>query len=133
MRVPLIAYLATAVVFFTLDFIWISLAAGPVYKAHLGGLMMDKPNLPVAAGFYLLYVIGVIVFAVLPALAAQDWVHALWAGALLGLVSYGAYDLTNQATLIGWSSFVSIVDMAWGTCATAAAATAGYFITRAFG
>jgi uncharacterized membrane protein len=131
MRTNLIAYVSTLIVFLCMDSVWITLAGGPVYKARLGSLMLDKPNLPVAAVFYLMYVVAVIVFAVLPALTEGSWIRALWSGALLGLTAYGAYDLTNQATLAGWSSYVSVVDMAWGTFVTAAVSVAGYFITRA--
>jgi uncharacterized membrane protein len=131
MRKDIIAYLITAAVFFSMDFVWLSLMSGPVYKARLGNLMLDKPNLPVAAGFYLIYIFAVVIFAVSPALRDNNWLHALWAGALFGLAAYGTYDLTNQATLAGWSSFISIVDMAWGITATTIAALAGFFLTRA--
>ena len=131
MRSIVIAYLATAVVFFAMDFAWLSVAVNSIYKPRLGGLLMDQPNLPVAAGFYLLYVVGVLVFAVMPALAEGDWTRAAWGGALLGLVAYGTYDMSNLSTLNGWSAVVSVVDMAWGTVVTGVAATAGYFITRA--
>lgn len=114
-----------------MDFVWLSLSGQAVYKARLGSMMMDKPNLPIALCFYLMYAVSVIIFAVLPALTEQSWIRAAWAGALLGFTAYGAYDITNQATLVGWSSFVSVVDMAWGTFATMVAATASYFITRA--
>lgn len=128
----LIAYLATTVVFFAMDFVWISLAMKHLYQAKLGPLLLEKPNLAVAAGFYLLYVVGIVVFAVMPALAQGNWVRALWTGALFGLVAYGTYDMTNLATLKNWPWTVAVIDMAWGTAATAAAATAGYFITRYF-
>lgn len=131
MRTTLIAYVATAVIFFAMDFAWLSVALNTLYKPQLGGLLLDKPNMPVAAGFYLLYVVGVLAFAVMPALAQGDWTRALWGGALLGLVAYGTYDITNLAITAGWSPIVSVVDMAWGTFVTAAAATAGYFIVRA--
>ena len=131
MRTYLIAYVATAVVFFGLDFAWISLTVKSLYKAQLGSLMLDKPNMVVGGVFYLIYVVGVIVFAVLPAVSEGNWLRALWAGALLGVIAYGTFDLTNQAILAGWSSTVSMADMAWGTFATATAATAGYFITKA--
>jgi len=133
MRTNILSYLVTAVIFFSMDFVWLSLSATPIYKARLGNLMLEKPNLPVAGGFYLLYVVAVIVFVVAPALEAESWVRAAWSGALFGLVAYGTYDLTNQATLAGWSMAVTIIDMAWGTVATATAATAGYFITRWIG
>jgi uncharacterized membrane protein len=131
MRITLIAYVSTLFVYFGLDFIWLWLTSNSVYKAHIGKLMLDKPVLPVAAAFYTFYVVALTVFAVLPALSQGGWVKALWAGALLGFTAYGAYDLTNQATLAGWSSFVTIVDMGWGTFAGATAAIAGYFLTRA--
>lgn len=131
MRTTVIAYIATAIVFFAMDFAWLSVSMNALYKPHLGGLLLDKPNMPVAAGFYLLYVVGVLAFAVFPALAQGDWTRALWGGALLGLVAYGTYDMTNLATTAGWSAIVSVVDMAWGTFVTATAATAGYFIARA--
>jgi uncharacterized membrane protein len=130
MRTIVIAYLATAVVFFAMDFVWLSAAVSTIYKPRLGGLLLDTPNMPVAAGFYLLYVVGVLAFAVFPALAQGDWTRALWGGALLGLVSYGTYDMTNLATMVGWSALVSVVDMVWGTVVTGIAATAGYFIVR---
>lgn len=130
MRTHIIAYLFTAAIFFGMDFVWLSLTVNPIYKAKLGSLMLDKPNLPVAGGFYLLYVVAVVVLVVAPALQAESWSRALWAGALFGLVAYGTYDLTNQSTLAGWSTTVTIIDMAWGTFATATAATAGYFLTR---
>jgi len=131
MRTILIAYLATAVVFFSMDFVWLSTATSILYRPRIGALLLDKPNMPVAAAFYLVYVIGVIVFAVLPAVEQGDWTRALWGGALLGLVAYGTYDMTNLATLTNWSVAVSIGDWIWGTVASGVAATAGYFIVRA--
>ena len=126
----LIAYLATTVVFFAMDFVWLSTATSRFYRVQLGDLLLEKPNLGVAALFYLIYVAGVVVFAVTPAITAGAWTTALLLGALLGLIAYGTYDFTNLATLKGWPSVVSIVDLAWGTTATAISATLGYLITR---
>ena len=130
MRTNLIAYLSTVIVFLGIDFIWLTLTVNMVYKPRLGGLLMDKPNLPVALAFYLVYVIGIVVFAVMPAIEQGNWTRALWGGALFGFMAYATYDLTNLATLAGWSTTVSIIDMIWGTVLTGIAATAGYFITR---
>ena len=130
MRTYLIAYAATAGIFLAMDFVWLSLTHATLYKAKLGGLLLDKPNFTVAALFYLFYAVGVVIFAVLPALEQGSWLRALWAGALLGFIAYGAYDLTNMATLAGWSPTVTFVDMAWGTFATGVAATAAYHVTR---
>ena len=125
----LVAYAATAVIFFALDFIWLSSAVG-FYRERLGELLLDKPNLGYAAVFYALYVVGIVALAVAPALGGGSWVNALGAGALLGLVAYGTYDMTNLSTLRNWSLSVSLLDMAWGTALTATAATGGYFLTR---
>ena len=133
MRSNLIAYVVTAIVFFAMDFVWLSFANGALYKPRLGALLLQTPNLSIAAGFYLLYVVGILAFAVFPAITQGDWTRAAWGGALLGLVAYGTYDVTNLATLVGWSAVVSIVDMAWGTLATGTAATAAYLVLSRVG
>jgi uncharacterized membrane protein len=97
----------------------------PTYRELLGSLMLEKPLLLPATVFYGLYVFGCVVFVVLPALS---WQRAMRLGALLGLVAYGTYDLTNWATLRGWSVQVSLLDWAWGTFATAVACTVGYLV-----
>ncbi|HVX71935.1 MAG TPA: DUF2177 family protein [Devosia sp.] len=126
-----VAYLATAIVFFGLDFLWLSRMLG-FYQSQLGGLLLDKPRLGYAGAFYAVYVIGVLVLVVLPAATAGSWVNALLGGALLGLVAYGTYDMTNMATLKGWSLQVALVDVAWGTVVTMLAATAGTLVLGLF-
>ena len=121
-----IAYAASAVAFFLLDFVWLSLAVPRLDKPLLGTLLRDSPNLPVAAAFYLVYVVGLVVFAVMPATAAGSWLVALGLGALLGLVAYGTYDFTNLSTIRDWPLMVTIVDLAWGIAVSAVAALAGY-------
>jgi uncharacterized membrane protein len=121
----LIAYLATAVVFFGLDFIWLSNAS----DLMLGDLLTEKPNLLVCALFYLVYVSGVVVFAVGPALNGGAWTTAMLLGAILGLIAYGTYDFTNLATIKDWPVVVSVVDLVWGISLTTVAATLGYLIT----
>ena len=127
----IISYVATGVVFLALDAVWLGFMASRVYRPMIGSLMADQVNFPPAIIFYLLYVAGVVVFAVQPALASGRWTTALMLGAFFGLVAYGTYDLTNQATLKSWPAMMSLVDMAWGTVLTAAAATLGMLITRA--
>ena len=125
MKKALIAYSATLVTFLLLDGIWLGLLMAPTYRELLGPLMLEKPLLLPAAVFYCLYVFGCVVFVVLPALR---WQKAATMGALLGLVAYGTYDLTNWATLRGWSAQVSLMDWAWGTFATAVACTVGFLL-----
>ncbi len=92
--------------------------------------MLDSPNIAPAAVFCLFYVVGIVGFAVLPALSAQSWVWALIAGVALGLIAYGTYDMTNLATLKDWSWKVSAVDLLWGGFVSGAAALGGYFAAR---
>ena len=117
------AYLGTLLAFLVLDGLWLGVLMGPTYKSLLGGLMLDQPRLLPAVLFYLLYVTGCVVFVVLP---SSSWQRAARLGALLGLVAYGTYDLSNWATLQGWSSGLAIMDMAWGTFLTAVCCTVGY-------
>lgn len=122
-----VAYIATAVVFLGLDALWLSRVALGMYRRELGSLLLDKPNLPIAAAFYLLYVAGIVVLAVVPALGEGGWVKALLLGAVLGLVAYGTYDITNLSTLKGWSAKLALIDIAWGTVLTAVTATIGWW------
>ena len=126
----LVAYIATAVVFLGLDAIWLSKLALGMYRQELGSLLLDKPNLPVAAAFYLLYVVGIVVLAIVPSLSEGGWVKALLMGAVLGLVAYGTYDITNLSTLKGWSAKLALIDIAWGTALTAVCATIGWWAVR---
>ena len=120
-----IAFAATALVMAGLDFIWLTSMSGPFYRRLLGHLMAPSPNMTAAVVFYLLYIAGILVFAVRPALASGDWRQALMLGALLGLVAYATYDLTNLATMKDWPLSVTLVDMAWGAFLTGLAASAG--------
>jgi uncharacterized membrane protein len=127
MKKSLWAYAGTLLAFLVLDGLWLGVLMAPTYRALLGSLMLDSPLLAPAAVFYLLYVFGCVVFVVLP---AKTWRRASALGALLGLVAYGTYDLSNWATLHGWSAQLVLMDMAWGTFATCIACTVGYWVTR---
>jgi uncharacterized membrane protein len=122
----LVAYLVTAIVFLGLDALWLTQVALGMYRRELGTLLLDQPNLVVAGLFYLLFVAGIVVLAVAPALNGGSWINALLMGAVLGLVAYGTYDITNLSTLRNWSLTVTLADLAWGTVLSAVAATAGY-------
>jgi uncharacterized membrane protein len=125
------AYFATAVSFLAIDFIWLGFIAKDFYRREIGSLLLEKFNMAAAVGFYLIFVVGILIFAVLPALQAGSWKTALIYGALFGFFTYATYDMTNLATLKGWSVSVVVVDMAWGAFLTGVAALAGYFATRA--
>lgn len=132
MVMHLVAYAATAVAFFALDFVWLSTVSSSFYRPRLGALLLDQPNLLIAGLFYLFYVGGIVYFAVAPALAGGGWSKALIAGLVLGFVAYGTYDLTNLSTLRGWSWSVTLVDLVWGTALTSVAAVSGFFLTQHF-
>lgn len=116
---------ATAVTFWILDALWLGLLMKNFYRSRLGGLLREQPQLLAVAAFYLLYVVGIFVFAVRPAIATGGCLRAALLGALFGFFAYMTYDLTNLATLRGWSLSLALVDIAWGALASGAAAAAG--------
>lgn len=121
------AYAATLVAFCALDYLWLGVVAKGFYQAEIGPLMLPRPNLVPAALLYALCAGGLLAFAIVP---AQSLPRAALAGAFLGLVVYGVYDLTNLAVLAGWTVRVALADMAWGTVVCAAAASVGYTAGR---
>lgn len=130
MKSPLLVrYLVTTGVFLLIDIAWLALIAPKLYKANIGHLMADKPNLPAAGVFYLLYIAALLFFVIDPALVKGSAWQAVWTGAFLGLVMYATYDLTNLATMKDWPLKITAIDLAWGTFITAA--TSG-IVTRIF-
>ena len=128
----LIAYVATAVVFFGLDFVWLGSIATGFYKEKLGPLLLERPNFVVAGAFYALYVVGIVLFGETRAFEGGNWFTAFKWGALFGFFAYATYGMTNYATLKGHSAAVAAVDIAWGTALTALSSAAGYSVAAAF-
>jgi uncharacterized membrane protein len=122
----LAVYIATLVVFLGVDFVWLGRMGDAFYRPAMGDMAMEGFRIGPAVVFYLLYACGVVYFAVNPALAAESWKIALFNGLFLGLIGYGVYDLTNQATLKSWPLALTLVDLSWGTFLTGLAALAGY-------
>lgn len=127
-----IAYFAAALVFFALDMVWLAGVAKNFYFSRLGDLVRERPDFVVAGVFYAGYVAGIVYFAIAPALASGGFARALVNGALVGLLAYGTYDMTNLATLRGYPAEVAIVDIIWGMFLTATAAGAGYAAAHRF-
>ena len=111
----LILYLLALAVFFVIDMIWLGVVAKGFYRRHLGPLLSPKVNWAAAILFYLLFIVGLLVFVIKPALVGGAPLKALFFGALLGLISYATYDLSNLATLKDWPLVVTIVDLVWGS------------------
>lgn len=119
------AYVGAALVMASLDAVWLTLTNQALYHANLGAILIQGFRPVPAIAFYVLYLVGVVVFAIAPARADNHRRDAAWRGALFGLVAYSTYDLTNQATLAVWSTRVTFADLAWGTALTAISAVAG--------
>jgi len=126
-----ISYLLTAVVFFAIDIIWLGFIGKNLYQKHLGSLLKADVNWIAGGVFYLLYIVGILIFAVYPAVEKGHFAHALTMGALFGFFAYATYDLTNLATLKEWPLTISIIDIAWGVFLTGTVSTISFFITRA--
>ena len=119
-------YLASLVGFFIIDKFWLGLVARAFYRKHLGFLLSTSPNWVAATLFYLLFVVGVVVFVVVPALRSGSFHNALLKGALFGLIAYATYDLTNLATVKDWPLIVTVIDLVWGTFLSTVVSASGY-------
>jgi uncharacterized membrane protein len=125
-----VAYFSCLAVLFGLDMLWLQSTHTTLYQPAIGELLADKPNIAAIAVFYLLYVAGVVYFAVQPALVSGIWSDAVLNGALFGFFCYATYDLTNMATLKVWWLHLTLADMAWGTFLTGTSAAASFLVTR---
>ena len=110
-----------------LDGLWLGLVASKLYKSQLGSMMLDKPNVFAAGAFYLIYLTGILIFVINPALEKSSWHYALGMGALFGLVAYATFGLTNLSVLRGFTPKLVITDMAWGAFLTAAVSVITYW------
>ena len=126
----IIAYISTLVVFAAVDFLWLTQVGPSLYPPILGAILAPAPRMTPAVIFYALYIGGLVYFAVMPGLKGAGWRGSLIKGALFGFFAYATYDLTNHATLIIWSTKITLLDMLWGTFLSGAAATGGYGLTR---
>lgn len=121
-------FLIALPVFFVIDMIWLVLVAKNFYQQQIGFLMKPDVNWLAAIIFYLLFIVGLVVFVISPAVEKNSWIHALLYGAFFGLITYATYDLTNLATLKDWPVLVTVVDLIWGTVLAASVSVISYFI-----
>jgi uncharacterized membrane protein len=126
-----VAYVATAIIFGILDAVWLSRMVPTLYRQEIGEMLMRGWRPAPALIFYALYMLGIQIFAVAPALAAGKWQVAAQWGAMFGFFCYMTYDLTNYATLKVWSTKITVIDIIWGTVATGLAAGAAAWLTLA--
>jgi uncharacterized membrane protein len=121
-------FLIALPVFFAIDMVWLGVVARNFYRDQLGALVRTDVNWMAALVFYMLFIVGLVVFVIGPAIDAGSWSQALWRGALFGLVTYATYDLTNLATLRDWPMTMTVVDLVWGAVLAASVSTATYAI-----
>jgi uncharacterized membrane protein len=117
MKIAALYGIATGI-FFAIDMLWLGFFAKNFYKEKLGFIFTGEINWAAAVIFYLIYIGGILFFAVLPALREQNWATALLNGAVLGGLCYATYDLTNMATIKQWPLIVVVVDIIWGIVLT---------------
>jgi uncharacterized membrane protein len=127
-----VGYLAALVTMVAGDMVWLGLMAPRYYRPTLGDIMISGVNLPPAIAFYALYPIGLVVFAVSPALKAGSTGTALLYGALFGFFTYATYDLSNQATLRNWTMQLTTIDVAWGTVLAAGVSAVAFWVVTKF-
>ena len=129
----IISYVLTFIVFLLVDMLWIGVIAKNLYQKFLGGFITDKVNWTAAFIFYLIYVVGISIFAIYPALNKGSAVNAILMGALFGIFAYATYDLTNYATLKGWPLPIVFIDILWGAVVSAIVSFSGFHIVKWLG
>jgi len=125
-------YGITFVVFLILDSIWLAIISPGLYQYQIGHLLATQVNWAAAVFFYLLFIAGLVFFAVKPSLQQDSWKSALRTGAFFGLVCYATYDLTNQATMREWPLMITVIDLLWGTFICGMTTTISYFTIKKF-
>jgi len=120
-------YFIALISFFAIDMVWLGVISKNYYKQKLGFILSENPNWAAAIVFYLLFIAGIIFFAINPGLKANDWQVALLNGAVLGALCYATYDLTNMATIAKWPIEIVIIDIIWGMVLTGSVSVITYF------
>jgi uncharacterized membrane protein len=127
----IVAYVAVLLVFGAIDAVWLTTMGPLIYRPALGDILLSSLRVAPAIAFYLTFPIGVVIFAVLPALRTQTPMTATTLALLFGALAYATYDLTNYATLRNWNLQITVLDIGYGALASSVAATLAYFAVRA--
>ena len=125
----LTAYGVAFVVFFAIDLVWLGKIAKTLYRKEIGSLLLERPNWTAGILFYLIYLVGIVVFAILP---ANSWLESLGYGVLFGFIAYATYDLTNLATMKNWSIKITIIDLVWGSFISGMTAMISFLLLSIF-
>ena len=131
-KLLIISFIFVSIIFLIIDVLWLSITVKSLYRPALGDLLKDKPVMWAAILFYIIYMIGVALIILKPALANDSILQALWTGVVLGVVAYGTYNLTNMATVKNWSASIVWIDMLWGGFLTGFSSAVGIYLTKVF-
>jgi uncharacterized membrane protein len=123
-------YLLTTPIFFAIDLLWLGIVAKGLYQKHLGNFLSEKVNWVAAIIFYLIFISGIIIFVVQPAVEKDSVFRAMILGVLFGFFTYATYDLTNLATLKGWPMAIVFIDIVWGMVLTGTVSTVSFLIAK---
>jgi len=129
-KTVLISYVLTFIVFLGVDMLWLGLIARKLYRKYLGSFLSDEVNWAAAFIFYLLFVVGISIFAIYPSVNKDSVSGAILLGALFGFFTYATYDMTNLATLKGWPLPIVFIDIAWGALLSAIVSLSGFYIIK---
>ena len=125
-----VIYAATLMVFLVVDFLWLGLVAKPFYDRQLGALLSQRVNWPAAFAFYMIFIVGMMIFCIVPAANRSSLPRAIVLGGLYGFFTYATYELTNYALIRDWPAALVPVDIAWGVVLCSIAAAGGYMVYR---
>ena len=131
-KLLIISFIFVSTIFLIIDVLWLSITVKSLYRPALGDLLKDKPVMWAAVLFYIIYMIGVALIILKPALANDSILQALWTGVVFGVVAYGTYNLTNMATVKNWSASIVWIDMLWGGFLTGFSSAVGIYLTKVF-
>ena len=126
------SFIFVSIIFLIVDVVWLSITVKSLYRPALGSLLKDKPVMWAAVLFYIIYMIGLALIILKPALANDSILQALWTGVVFGVVAYGTYNLTNMATVKNWSASIVWIDMLWGGFLTGFSSAVGIYLTKVF-
>lgn len=126
----IISYILTFLVFLAVDMVWLGLIAKNIYQKYLGSFLSENVNWTSAFIFYIIYVIGIFIFVINPAVKNDSVINAILLGAIFGFIAYATYDLTNLATLKGWPLQIVFIDIVWGAVLTAVVSLSGFYIVK---
>lgn len=121
-------FLIAFIMFLIIDLVWLGFIAKNLYQKYIGNLLKKDVNWFAAIIFYVLFIAGLVLFVLIPAVDAKSLSHVMVYGSLFGLLTYATYDLTNLATLKNWPLNITIIDLAWGTFLGFSTSTLTYLI-----